>query len=314
MDQYKYPDVLVYLVEPDVNLVRSLRAALEGYGFGTVEPFRTVAGLLEAMQTDSPDLIVCDNRVPDGDMTKLIRKLRHFEEGDNPFIPVIAMTWQPTPQEVRKMAQSGTDYLVSKPIAPKDLFDRIDAVVNKRKPFIVTADYIGPDRRNDPNRESSLRRIEVPNSLHEKMTGKELTVEFGNRIAAVWREINDERIGRNAFQAAFLVNLALPDLESGDVPRDATLDTLKRLIQVCIDSGRRLKGGRYEHVGELFQRLTLSAKRIVEDPEEHDVRDRALLAPLSLALNKAVSPDKDETEIAKNISSAVQNFHNKKSR
>ena len=45
--------------------------------------------------------------------------------------------------------------------------------MKNRKSFIVTSDYIGPDRRRDPDRTSSIKPIEPPNILKALAEGDE---------------------------------------------------------------------------------------------------------------------------------------------
>jgi hypothetical protein len=58
-----------------------------------------------------------------------------------------------------------------KPFPPWQLIERIDCSANRRKPFVVTSERIGPDRRNDSGRESEIPLINVPNTLRAKVQG-----------------------------------------------------------------------------------------------------------------------------------------------
>ena len=83
-------------------------------------------------------MLICGTEFPDGDACgKFIAAIRHSEIGANPFIPVIATTWDPTPELVRKIIDSGADDLVVKPISVGHLLERVQSLVYKRKPFVV---------------------------------------------------------------------------------------------------------------------------------------------------------------------------------
>ena len=82
-----------------------------------------------------------------GSVCSTIKELRHNETGRNPFVPVIVTTWEPDRDLVEKIADSGADALLVKPFSPWQLIERIDCLANRRKPFVVTAERIGPDRR-----------------------------------------------------------------------------------------------------------------------------------------------------------------------
>ena len=73
---------------------------------------------------------------------------------------------------VKKVIESGSDDLLPKPLSSGHLISRIEQLVQARKSFVVTSEYIGPDRRNTEERESEITLLQVPNSLRVKVTGR----------------------------------------------------------------------------------------------------------------------------------------------
>ena len=135
-----------------------LRSALTHEGFRTVRDFGRMTMIREALNEMQPDLLICDAAMPEGDPCKLVEELRHSVVGMNPFLPVIFFTFSADPDLVRKAVNSGADDLLVAPISPAKLFSRIDVLIRNRKPFVVTSDYLGPDRRKDSApRESPCR-------------------------------------------------------------------------------------------------------------------------------------------------------------
>src|SRR3546814_1821103 len=83
--------------------------------------------------------------------------------------------------------------LLVKPLSTRIILDRIETVALHRKPFVVTSDYIGPDRRKAvARRDSNVPLIEVPNPLREKMLGRPLDAG-----AQVVRGSREARSGQN---------------------------------------------------------------------------------------------------------------------
>ena len=310
MRDVAYPDVLVYLVESETSLRRALRDTLQNYGFGQVRSYDSIAQLQTALDDESPDLIICDNNVPDGDMNGLVRRLRHWQAGNNPFIPVITTTWDTSGKTVNTIAASGADLLLGKPLSPKDLMKRIDAIIRKRKPFVVTSDYIGPDRRQDASRDSDIPLIDVPNTLKAKMSGDDVAMSMDQEVRAAWRKINDERVGRNAFHAAFLVKLIMQDLWKPE-QEDRLLTNIAGLVQTCRDTARRMRGGKFEHIGELFKRMYTLAQNLQKNVHDPDTKQIQLMEQLAMALNRAVDPSQEESSIARNITAAVSKYQKK---
>ncbi|MBP9805600.1 MAG: response regulator, partial [Candidatus Accumulibacter sp.] len=80
------PMVGIVVVEDEANIRRFIKVALESEGFQAFEADSVQRGLIEA-GTRSPDLVVLDLGLPDGDGIDLIRDLRTWSE-----VPVIVLS------------------------------------------------------------------------------------------------------------------------------------------------------------------------------------------------------------------------------
>jgi len=67
--------------------------------------------------------------------------------GDMAILCVIGMTWQSEAQLVTRMLDRGIDHLILVPVLPQQVMARITSLIHDRPGFVVTADYVGPDRR-----------------------------------------------------------------------------------------------------------------------------------------------------------------------
>ena len=70
------------------------------------------------------------------------------------------------------MVSSGADDLLLRPFSTALLGQRIEAHIDRRKGFVITTDYVGPDRRKDNSRASNVELFEPPNSLKMKAKDK----------------------------------------------------------------------------------------------------------------------------------------------
>ena len=305
-------DVSILFGEPESGLRHALRAALNREGFSDVRDFDKADPVREALSKGEPDLLLIDSEMDEGEADSLITDVRHNRLGKNPFIPVIVTIWEPTRELVQRVASSGTDDMLVKPLSPAQLFDRIRALVNNRKPFVVTSDYIGPDRRKDLERESNIPTIEVPNTLRAKVKGEPINRgSIDALIQEAQHDINDQRLKRNAFQIGFLVNLLLPEFSKSEVT-DERIQSVDRLIQVSRDTGERMKGTEYEHVSSLCSTMIRVASSISDAITLPDEKDISLLKPLSEAIVAAFNPHDSAVDIASQISSAVSTYESKK--
>jgi DNA-binding response OmpR family regulator len=279
-----FHEVDLLLVDPDTLARNTLRTTLHNAGFRILRHGQRLQDMMEHIAQAMPDLLICEAALPDGDFYSFVRDLRHHEVGSNPFLPIIALTGNPTPDLVRAIIDSGADHLIVKPISLRQLQDRILALIKARKPFVVTSDYIGPDRRGDEERNGARTpSMEVPNTLRAKVTGDPDISECQAAIDRMIVEINLRKLERYADQIVWLVDRVAPDLEAGAIS-ESTRDDLNRLLYCAEDTGRRLGGTKYDHVSDLclsLIKVSSEVRRRLPDPPRREVR---LLRPLASAI------------------------------
>jgi response regulator RpfG family c-di-GMP phosphodiesterase len=164
MAEVKFDDIRLFLCDPRVQVRSSLRMALNDAGMKNGNIWE--GGDLEAITNsvsdpNGPDIVICDVTENTDDACQIFSAIRHNELGTNPFICIIGVAWSPKQALVNKVMGSGADVLVAAPISPSLILDRIEALVHSRKPFVVTSDYIGPDRRFLDDRGNEIELVEL---------------------------------------------------------------------------------------------------------------------------------------------------------
>ncbi len=305
MPDFQFHDVDVLVVDSDANARKSIRYSLRNNGFRDVRLASSLVELRGAFDPDDPDLLIADAELPDGHLRDLVLQIRHNRFGKNPFLPVIALTWTPTRTVVKGIIDSGADDLVTKPIASGHLLDRIRLLIEARKPFVVTSDYIGPDRHKASVRANETPLVEVPNVLKAKATGDK---NLAGLLASIERSIaaiNQKKLEQHACQIVGIVNHLAPRLVAGG-PLDATVGgLLARLLRAAEDTERRVAGTAHEHISELCQSLIKVARSISARPANPDAKDVKLLRPLSQAIQAAFSTDVDTSAATRMISNSI---------
>jgi two-component system KDP operon response regulator KdpE len=110
---------LVLLVEDEPPLRRFLRAALTARGFRLVEA-ETVAAAQIAATSQSPDLILLDLGLPDGDGIDLTRSLREWTE-----VPILVISARGRDADKVLALDAGADDYVTKPFGVEELLARM---------------------------------------------------------------------------------------------------------------------------------------------------------------------------------------------
>ena len=174
---YYLDDVEIVLFAPSPAMLRTLREALNNVGIRGIRDYLDIQQAREAIVTDNPDLLICDFDLDQDAICSIIADIRHGNIGSNPFMVIMLLTWDPEVNAVNFAMQTGVDDIVTMPVSVRRLKQRIDNLINNRKRFVATEDYVGPERRayssSEDEEESNENNFKVPNSLRYKATGDE---------------------------------------------------------------------------------------------------------------------------------------------
>ena len=305
---YKYEDIRVLLVEPSQNVRLVLRASLIDLGFRDIRDLGEASSLRERFNEIKPDLLVIDTGENGPEICELVQEIRNQEVGEDPFVPIITTTWEPTTELVRDIINSGADDLLVKPVSVQKLVDRVQVLIRNRKPFVVTSYYIGPDRRKSSERDSSVPLIEVPNILALKARGVDDWVEIQAVVDAAIKDVNSQRMERNAYSIAFTVQLVLSAYEKGRIDEEIE-ENLDLLVRAVTDLSRRMVDTRYENISDLCGPMLVVATSLQNNWRKPSRKELDLLLPLSQAIQAAFNPDANEVDLAMDISQAVSDFN-----
>jgi DNA-binding response OmpR family regulator len=308
MPDYDLSQIDCVLFEPETNVRHLLRDVLARLRIQNLQVFGHMEDVRKAFQASSPDLLIADATSPDSETFRLVQSVRHSLIGGNPFIGIIITAFHPTTGLLAKVTNCGADALLAKPVAFRQVQDRILALIDQPRNFVVTSDFIGPDRRKTPREGGPIPLLEVPNTLRMKATNSFAKTNPHALIERSIHDVNEQKLLRQAFQAAFLIEFAIPALSEGKADRMA-LDHLQRVAPVLEDIVHRLPSplsGSRARVPELANCLTDT----VEIARSQTLSGRApaeldRLKESALEIMQALSPDKDPSSLAREVASAA---------
>ena len=252
----------------------------------------------------TPDLLIGDCEFPDGGLAELVSSLRHHKIGDNPFLSVIALTWTPTQETVKAIIDSGIDDVLTKPIAASQLLDRIRVLIDSRRQFVVTSDYIGPDRHMSSLRENKAPLIDAPNALKAKASGRQVDAEIKEAIGSAILEVNRMKLERQAFEIGGLVDLIVPSFGKDGMDKTVT-DFFDRLFIAAEDARRRSTNTQFDQVAQFCQTLIDLVGVIRASNGNPDAKHIKLLKPLSQAIRTGLDCAMDSADAARRITQSI---------
>ncbi len=88
----------------------------------------------------------------------LLQHIRYSGEANDPSVPIIVFTAQTTIHSIIKARDYGCSEVVTKPVSPSNVFDKIYASIFKNRQFIAVDSYTGPDRRRNSGNFNGIER------------------------------------------------------------------------------------------------------------------------------------------------------------
>ncbi len=211
MSRLNYEPTETLIFDPVAANRNATRAALFTLGFRRIETVSSLEGFVDGIRRKPPDLAFCEAQGGNDELCKVIQELRQGAAGFNPFIVIIVTAWEKSAALVTRVINSGADDLLLRPFSTTLLGQRIEAHVERRKGFVVTSDYVGPDRRKDTARPSNVELFDPPNSLKmkakDRLSPEETTARLDAELRAAREMLNTEKLRRDAFQISILWRL-----------------------------------------------------------------------------------------------------------
>ena len=110
------------IVDNDDYLRTSLRQQFLAEGFNNVFDVGSVSGFRAALKDASPDLILLDTQIPDGNAVEICKRLR----SDGYTKPILMLTAKNSESDIIEVLEAGADDYVIKPLRMGELLERID--------------------------------------------------------------------------------------------------------------------------------------------------------------------------------------------
>jgi CheY-like chemotaxis protein len=137
---------------------------LYGCGAAAVQTALDGGEAIATLRACQPHLVVTDWRMPglDGlEFTRLVRRaaVRPDPRIPDPQVPIVLLSAHTSSRAVETARRAGVSEVVTKPFTTAALIQRIEAAMAAPRPFVVSSQYVGPDRRRRIAASGQVRRI-----------------------------------------------------------------------------------------------------------------------------------------------------------
>ncbi len=213
LNQTNLKDVEFFLGEPKEGVRTGLVSMLRNMGLRNISAYDTAEKLTSALMSRPPDVLVVASDLHD-EVFSLLKRLRNHDFGVNPFTVISVIIDKDNAAELDGAMKSGADDVLTTPISPGNLMDRMEKVAYNRLPFIAMPDYIGPDRRKADQRTMNLPTFDVLNTLQDKIEGRpcsQLSIE--SNVADQMQSVRSAQLEGFSYKLGFLCKTILKGYE-----------------------------------------------------------------------------------------------------
>ena len=262
------------------------------YGMRRTRTFGRLVDLITAIKETPPDLLIAADDV-DPKMFDTIRDIRHSRIGINPFIMISLMVRPETEGAVQRAILAGADDVLVKPVAPAKMLDRVAHVALNRQPFIVTNDYLGPERRTTaPARPSNIRQLEVVNTLKAAVEGKRMTSgEVMRAVEMNMGEVMAARLDSHGLKLGWVCAHILKAYQEKRIDQELH-ERLLILVGVLEDAGRTAQALGQPDLSQICIQMARQVEEMAETYENPTSLQLGTIEKLTKAFELAKSVNK----------------------
>jgi len=135
------------IVEDNEHMRILLRALLNAIHIRKVKECSDGQEALTALPLYEPDFVLTDLSMAPMDGIEFTRALRGLTNPQLNVLPVIMVTGHTEKARIEAARDVGVTELLVKPVAAASLFQRIEEIIVRPRPFVRSGEYFGPDRR-----------------------------------------------------------------------------------------------------------------------------------------------------------------------
>jgi DNA-binding response OmpR family regulator len=124
-----------------------LAQMLMGFGVPGIQRKNSPEDATRAMACELFDLVIVDISATQFDGCEFIRTTRRSAVEHNVHIPIVIVCGHLRQSDFLRARDCGSNFIVTKPLSPQVLFDRIIWLARDRRQHVSCETYVGPDRR-----------------------------------------------------------------------------------------------------------------------------------------------------------------------
>ena len=159
--------VSALILDDNAHMRGLVRVILANFGMRRIEEAADCNEAIGIVANEDIDIAFVDFKLGGLDGIDFCKRIRLDPDSPNRYLPIIMITAYSEHRRVIDAINAGVDEFLVKPIRAVDVANRVNAVIERRRPFIQAASYCSPERRrrDDPRYKGPWRRAADPGTV-----------------------------------------------------------------------------------------------------------------------------------------------------
>lgn len=159
--------VSALILDDNAHMRGLLRVILASFGMRRIEEAADCSEAIGLVAAGDMDIAFVDFKLGGQDGLEFCRHIRLDPDSPNKYLPIVMITAYSERRRVIDAINAGVDEFLVKPVRAVDVANRVNAVIERRRPFVQSTGYFGPDRRrrDDPRHKGPWRRMSDPGTV-----------------------------------------------------------------------------------------------------------------------------------------------------
>ena len=164
MRRPEFERISVLIVDDNRYMRHIVKSIMCAFGSRRIAEATDGADAFKVMHSLAPDIVITNWNMSPLDGLDFVRLVRTARDSPNRYIPIVMLSGHTETHRVAQARDAGINEFVAKPVAARTLYEKLQAVVVRPRPFIRAPHYFGPDRRRHFRRErdGAERRRQAP--------------------------------------------------------------------------------------------------------------------------------------------------------
>lgn len=287
LDKESLKRITVYIGEKNYYERQQLRDMFKSQGITQIICHANLSAMKEVMLQVPPDLLVISDDF-DEEVFATIREIRNQKLSDNPFMLITMLVGANRPKSLQQAIGIGVDDIIVKPLTTERIQERLKLVTYHRQPFIVTDDYMGPQRKNVEYK-GRVRKIPVLNTMLEKVNGRDFDKNaLRNAVEDSLQQVLQAKLDRQSFRLGEVCERLVRSYETGNISEEVQNDLIM-LADVLVDASQVAERLHDNSLSGLCDQLSENVRGIADHYDDASSTEIDLIRKVTAAFKMAMT-------------------------